>query len=58
VFWQAEKRFGFFWIALEGDRLTAAAYTLNEDLSLPRDEQGRPQAAYQQTLEHIAQALP
>ncbi|MGH8455810.1 MAG: metallophosphoesterase [Stenotrophobium sp.] len=51
VYWQADRAAGFFWIELKGKQLTAAAYTLTPQDALPLDAQGKPQAAFEQTVE-------
>jgi hypothetical protein len=49
TYWESEKRYGFFWISLEENQLSAAAYTLNAELALPRDAEGRIKPAFEQT---------
>lgn len=50
VYWHADRAAGFFWIQLDGQNLTVAAYTLDADDSLPVDAHGRAKAAYERTL--------
>lgn len=50
AYWQVDNTLGFFWFRLEGDRFTAAAYTLDGDLKLPVDTNGKPVAAFEQSL--------
>ncbi len=50
AYWQQDNTLGFFWFRIENDRFTAAAYTLDADMKLPKDAQGRPVPAFEQSL--------
>jgi tartrate-resistant acid phosphatase type 5 len=50
AYWQQDNTLGFFWFRIEADRFTAAAYTLDANLQLPKDAQGRPVPVFEQTL--------
>ncbi len=50
TYWKLDNTLGFFWIKLDGDKLTAAAYTLGGDLKLTKDESGRVAPAFEQTV--------
>ncbi|MGH8530107.1 MAG: metallophosphoesterase [Nevskiales bacterium] len=49
-YWQVDNTLGFFWFKLDGDRFTAAAYTLDASMKLPKDAQGRALPAFEQTV--------
>jgi tartrate-resistant acid phosphatase type 5 len=50
TYWQVDNTLGFFWYRIEGDKFTAAAYTLDANMKLPKDAQGRPIPTFEQTL--------
>ncbi len=50
AFWQQGGRYGFFWFELDRTRLTGAAFALDEDAELPRDEDARPKPVFMRTL--------
>jgi hypothetical protein len=47
-----DNTLGFFWIQISGDKLTAAAYTLDGEMKLPVSS-GRPVAAFEQTVQQV-----
>ncbi len=53
TYWQRDDTLGFFWLKLEEDRFTAAAYTLDANRLLPKDAQGRPVPAFEQTVARV-----
>ncbi|HEX4896687.1 MAG TPA: metallophosphoesterase [Solimonas sp.] len=49
TYWQVDNTLGFFWFELTESQMRGAAYTLGDDLALPRSN-GRPVAAFEQVL--------
>jgi tartrate-resistant acid phosphatase type 5 len=54
VYWHADQAAGFFWIKLEQNRMTVAAFTLNAKDELPVVTQhGHPVPAYEQSVQRL-----
>lgn len=50
AYWQAGEKLGFWWIRLDAKQMTAAAFTLNSDNTLPLDGKGKPVPAFEKTV--------
>ena len=53
TYWHVDRTAGFFWVKLENDRMTVAAFTLNEKDELPVNPRGRPVSAYEQSVQRL-----
>ena len=53
IYWQKDGRYGFFWLGFDEARMTVAAYTLNPDLTLPRDHDGKPVPAMERSVARV-----
>jgi len=50
IYWQQGNRYGFFWFEVDRTHLRGAAFALDEDAELPRDDEGKPKPAFERTL--------
>ena len=53
TYWHVDQTAGFFWVRLEQDRMTVAAFTLDAKDELPANARGRPVAAYEQSVQRL-----
>jgi tartrate-resistant acid phosphatase type 5 len=51
MYWQQAGRFGFFWFEVKPAQLKGAAFALDEDAELPRNEDGQPKPTFERTLQ-------
>ena len=53
VFWHMDKTAGFFWVRLENNRMTIAAFTLDDKDALPANALSHPVPAYEQSVQRL-----
>lgn len=53
AYWQAGEKLGFWWIRLDGKKMTAAAFALGDDQALTLDAKGQPVAAFEQSVARV-----
>jgi tartrate-resistant acid phosphatase type 5 len=51
TFWSLDDTLGFFWIELKDNSMTISAFTLGDDLKLPRGSDGKPTPAFEATAD-------